>query len=625
MNNSKWIWLNKDVNKNEYVEFLTTVDYKSGTSTMKISVDTEYALFVNDKYVASGQYADFPWYKVYNVIDLTGVLVNGKNEIKILVWYMGDPNLCHYVNRPGLKFEIFVNDKMESSSGEEVLCRPCPYLVSGEDIKKITVQLGYSFLWQESEPSEWKNAVEVLGLPEKLIERPISNLEILEKSPAKAVSPCVYDLGAETVGYPYLEIKASVGERVNISFGEWLDDDGCVRRIMNNGKYDFSFEVEGCGYYISVFNPLRKLGCRYFQISGNCEVREIGVYPLRYPFEKREVGLTSHRRRKIYDLSVRTLELCAFEHYWDCPWREQAMWTLDAMLQMRYGYSAFYGSNYQKAMLLLIAEDRRSDGLLTKVVPSSTNNTIPSFSFFYIVAIAEYLEKSSDFVTVEKCFAKAKNVMDTFIDRIEEGLIPCFEGQWNFYEWKPKFFKVTEKFDAVLNLIAAYALHKLVYVCEKLRKVKDYTYYSKVLKNLSAAIRNRYFDKDIGLFKSFDDDAAYSQLANSLAILSEVASDREAERICEIIIEGGIEMTETTLSMTSLKYDALLKVSKEKYKDFILSDIDNVFGNMLDADATSLWETSLGKDDMDGTGSLCHGWSALPVYYYSQLEGVKVD
>ena len=84
-------------------------------------------------------------------------------------------------------------------------------------------------------------------------------------------------------------------------------------------------------------------------------------------------------------------------------------------------------------------------------------------------------------------------------------------------------------------------------------------------------------------------------------------------------------MTETTLSMTSLKYDALLKVSKEKYKDFILSDIDNVFGNMLDADATSLWETSLGKDDMDGTGSLCHGWSALPVYYYSQLEGVKVD
>ena len=31
-----------------------------------------------------------------------------------------------------------------------------------------------------------------------------------------------------------------------------------------------------------------------------------------------------------------------------------------------------------------------------------------------------------------------------------------------------------------------------------------------------------------------------------------------------------------------------------------------------------------GKDDMGGAGSLCHGWSALPIYYYSLLGVTEV-
>ena len=82
-------------------------------------------------------------------------------------------------------------------------------------------------------------------------------------------------------------------------------------------------------------------------------------------------------------------------------------------------------------------------------------------------------------------------------------------------------------------------------------------------------------------------------------------------------------MTETTLSMTALKYDALILCDKEKYSEYILNDIDNSFGGMLKAGATSFWETLLGKDDFEGSGSLCHGWSALPVYYYKKLGVIK--
>ena len=32
-----------------------------------------------------------------------------------------------------------------------------------------------------------------------------------------------------------------------------------------------------------------------------------------------------------------------------------------------------------------------------------------------------------------------------------------------------------------------------------------------------------------------------------------------------------------------------------------------------------VWETILGDADFDNAGSLCHGWSAMPVYYYNKI------
>ena len=75
-----------------------------------------------------------------------------------------------------------------------------------------------------------------------------------------------------------------------------------------------------------------------------------------------------------------------------------------------------------------------------------------------------------------------------------------------------------------------------------------------------------------------------------------------------------------TLSMLCFKYDALLKVDKARYTSEILSDIDERWGKMLDAGATTFWETEEGASAFGGAGSLCHGWSALPIYYYHLLR-----
>ena len=91
-----------------------------------------------------------------------------------------------------------------------------------------------------------------------------------------------------------------------------------------------------------------------------------------------------------------------------------------------------------------------------------------------------------------------------------------------------------------------------------------------------------------------------------------------SDYLCEAIVSED-RMIPTTLSMKAFKYDALLKVDQEKYTSYVLCEIDRNYAHMLNCGATSFWETLKGAEDFGGAGSLCHGWSAIPIIYYRKL------
>ena len=64
----------------------------------------------------------------------------------------------------------------------------------------------------------------------------------------------------------------------------------------------------------------------------------------------------------------------------------------------------------------------------------------------------------------------------------------------------------------------------------------------------------------------------------------------------------------TTTCHTPQTLNGRLKVLKEYY------------GGMLSVGATTFWETELGEADFDGAGSLCHAWSAAPVFLLPMLQ-----
>ena len=67
----------------------------------------------------------------------------------------------------------------------------------------------------------------------------------------------------------------------------------------------------------------------------------------------------------------------------------------------------------------------------------------------------------------------------------------------------------------------------------------------------------------------------------------------------------------------------VLSPKSRLFGDPALSDIRADYGMMLTNGATSTWETIKGREDFLNAGSLCHAWTATPIYIFHKLGMVK--
>ena len=78
----------------------------------------------------------------------------------------------------------------------------------------------------------------------------------------------------------------------------------------------------------------------------------------------------------------------------------------------------------------------------------------------------------------------------------------------------------------------------------------------------------------------------------------------------------GIDYVEINLSV--------IQCMQRELADNVLSMMKEYYGGMLSVGATTFWETEDGAAALCDTGTLCHGWSAIPVlFYYKYLLGVS--
>ena len=621
-----WIWLDAPSHQDMYVDFTDEFEFDGSLTNIDISCDSNYTIYINGTFVQSGQYPDFPYYKVYDKLDITSYCKKGKNRVDITVWYYGESNMGYFVGDAKLWYKLYSDEKILAVSDETTLSRLNPSFAQNR-CKNITGQLGFGFAFDATAPVDtpFAKSTVVKNQHVDLTLRPIEKLVISE--PAQSV--CIknendtyflYDLCKETVGYLDLKITSAKKQNIVVAFGEHIVD-GCVRRII--GDRDFSVELtvgEGVTEYVNYF---RRFGLRYLEIHSDSplSVERLTVRPCDYPVTVKPFDFKNELRNKIYETSVRTLQMCMHDHYEDCPWREQALYAMDSRNQIICGYYAFDEYKFPRASLYLMSKDDRADGQLSICTPSANDLTIPSFCLHWFTEVWEYTEFSGDLSLAKEVYPKLQSVLNVFTGRLINGLAPNFIGDeyWNFYEWRDGLNGrprgVTDVvYDCSLNALLSIALQNMQKITDAIGKNIDYTY---LVEKINTAINKKFYDSKRKLYVNSDKDDSISELVNALCVLCGAATDTsEIQRVLSQDCKG---VTLCTLSMLAFKYDALLKIDTERYKSFVLDDIDRRYKKMLDAGATTFWETEDGDADFHNAGSLCHGWSAMPIYYYSIL------
>lgn len=627
--NSNWIWHSQKFVADEYVTFVKNFNYESGKAILRLVAETNYIAYLNGKRIAFGQFAGYKNKKYYDQIILNN-LNKGENQLKITVWYEGLDTFTHIEDGAGLIFEVVADENVLCVSDQTVLCGVDNAYVNYQK-RLLTIQIGYtSSMVSGGQVDDFSSAV-VIKKDADIVARPVKKLVEEQRIDAKKVDlpkKQVYDLGAESVGYLFLDIDCDSDCLVTVAYGEHILD-GEVRRIIGGGYLglgrDFSLDFK-CKKGKNVFeNFFVRLGARYLEVitEANVNVNAIGILPVFYPVTEKKVNL-SGLDKEIYDTSVRTLKLCMHEHYEDCPWREQALYALDSRNQMLCGYYAFNQSEFARENLLLMLNGKREDGLFELTFPAVNTPSIPFFSLVYPIAVEEYVKHTGDKSILVEAWDTLEQIMDIFSSRIDQtGLIKNFTAPyWNFYEW-------TEGSDGTGELESDYREEKyeLILNCAFVLSARSFNNLAKLIGKtnfiettaVKEAIDKTFYDKEKNLYYlSTTKQKLYSQLGNAFAVLIGLGNKGVINAIKE-----DKTLIPATLSMLGFIYDALLVNDKENGQ-FVLEDIRQKYAIMLNKGATSWWETLGGVTETDKACSLCHGWSSIPIYYYNKILGEEI-
>lgn len=722
---AQWVWLGQDTDSiNQYVDFRhefivdTLEELKENDGMLHISIDTEYAVWLNGTFVGFNQYDDYPGNKAYDVLDARKQLVCGKNVLCILGYHQGQNSFQYIKGKAGLIYALKVGTA-GIASGSGTRCRQSLTYTSGL-VEKVSPQLSFAFRFDGTMQDGWlgneyamteawaaacvhdgmAHAVSLYVRPnQKLLlgeavcatvtaqgyfyrrepdgagcgapklttaakmqsdylsarlaeevfgkgcgqnpELPHCSLRINAVPAGNDGAYLLVDMHREEAGLFFLEVDGEEGVEIDVAYGEQLDDLR-VRASVGGRNFAFTYTCrEGRQVFTHYF---KRIAGRYVQFHIHGMKRGItlyhaGIRPVSYPLEhKGSFACSDHLFSRIYDVSVRTLELCMHEHYEDTPWREQALYAMDSRNQALCGYYCFGEYDFAESAFSLFAENLGDDGMMEICAPARDRITIPSFSMAWIMAIHDLVLYSGRIETAKRMLPAVTRMLDTYTGMMERGLMKTPSGAryWNFYEWADGLddslifsdpsARNPDRLDAPLNLFFCLALQAGARLAGWAGGHKEQARYNECQEELKLAFHRRFWDETNKVYQTYSGKGCsghYAELTQALALCAGAVPAAQAATVRERLAQEDNGLVRTTLSYAIYKYEALLQ-QPDRYASLVFEDIAADWGHMLYSGATSFWETIKGADDFDKAGSLCHGWSAIPVYFFhAYILGVK--
>ena len=674
--NAKWIFGKADNEKNLYFNFFTSFNLETAEKVLfHISACRKYALEINSVFVPASQLDDYEDNKIYDSIDVTPYCVQGENKIKIGLYCSGANTATNRIQQHGVIFSVFADGKEILVSNEDCAVQRDRRYAPIEEF--ITWQMGYGFDFDSTASLGEIEPATVVEKPlpnrpraiSQLIIEPVKKgvllaqgvfkenggktnaekmhkaflahkdekgfVEIKDEGFAFATEDdCqgayfLFGLEGETVGLLDFSLELDGDAEVLIGFGEHLDD---LRVRSFVGGRNFCLRYKAKKGENKFFYPFARFGAKFLQIHVYAKQGKINYFGLRhtvYPVRDLPCPSSDGLHKLIWSAGVKTLKECMHEHYEDCPWREQGLYSMDSRVQMLCGYFAFGEYPFARNSLVLMAQSLTEDGFIQLCAPGITGVNIPSFTAIFIRNVLEYTLYSKDETLKDEIMPELKAIIEGFEKRVQKNnLIPQINGMWNFYEWQPNLAnepwgnngkehqplrEQNALFDCALNAFVSDAFRCFSLLTEDSALAEKYLTLSN---NMNEAINKSFYREEFGGYATFDfQEKPENALIQALAVFCGAAKGKQAESALELIKSGALYPC--SLSMTIFAYETLLDTSLDNLT-FVIKDIEAIWSKMLLSGADTFWETAKGASDFAKAGSLCHGWSAVPVYIFGK-------
>ena len=328
---------------------------------------------------------------------------------------------------------------------------------------------------------------------------------------------------------------------------------------------------------------------------------------------------------RIWEMCVRTQRCCTVDSYIDCPWRENAQWWGDALVQSQNTFRLAADARVLARGLRQIGEQRSPNGLTYGMAPTVGHTCIlPDYSAMWLVTLwAHYFQTGSTELyreltdTVDSVLGYFRTEAD-----LNGGLAPYDRRYWLFLDWCPPLFK--DGTPTLLNLIWLWGLKQVRIVAEAAHDHARTERFDAEIAKLSDAITARLYDPETKLlYDGLRWDGmpvdTHAPHAAAIAILLDLLPEAHETWIREILLPLVKSSRGNPIQPSAYFMFYIFQALKKKgCRQEVFDCICCWWGEFVQAGCSTTPEGFL-EQATPGGWSFCHAWSSHPLVHFSEL------
>ncbi|MDR2936763.1 MAG: alpha-rhamnosidase [Rikenellaceae bacterium] len=317
---------------------------------------------------------------------------------------------------------------------------------------------------------------------------------------------------------------------------------------------------------------------------------------------------------RIWDVGAYTMHLTSREFFIDGIKRDRWVWSGDASQSYLMNYYLFFDSPTVR---------RTMSSLRGKDPVTSHINTIMDYTFYWFISIYDYYLYTGDQSYIKTFYPRMASLMEYCLGRRNaNGMMEGLTGDWIFIDWADGYL---DKHGEVSfeQLLLCRSYETMALCAEIYGNPDDVEKYKRLAADLKAKLVG-FWSSDKGAFVHNRIDGKLSETVtrytNMFAIFFGYLTPEQQQSVKQNVLLNDDILKITTPYMRFYELEALCAMGDQSY---VLKEMKDYWGGMLDLGATSFWEKyDPGQSGADHYAmysrpfgkSLCHAWGASPIY-----------